>query len=109
MMITGLRPSIVPLKSVTFAFTGSVTTGGASPIARPEPILDFAGHARGPRWRSAAGLHFGKKRAFTFAPLGNRSVVWVSWSGAGAPALSVMRIVVRRLIPPRSLLRSPFA
>src|SRR5687767_15785963 len=105
MMIDGLRPCRLPLKSVILVFTGSATIGGARPIARPEPIFEPRGHARGPRARSLAGLHFGKKRALSTAPLGKRSVVCVSCAGAGA-ALSVMRIVVRRLIPPRCLLRS---
>ena len=59
----------------------------------------------GPRARSAATLHLGKRRPFTTAPFGKRSNVRVSWSGAGA-AGSVIVNLVRRLSPPRSLLRS---
>src|SRR5262245_38021540 len=105
MMITALRPWGVPLNSVSLALTGPSTIGGATPIAVPEPIRDPRGQAFGPRACSFAGLHFGKKRALVTAPLGKRSVVWVSWGGAGA-AFSLMRIVVRRLMPPRCLWRS---
>ena len=73
----------------------------------PEPSFDPFGHPRGPFvWRLVT-LHFGKYRAFTTAPFGNRSSVCLSCSGAGA-AGSEMLMIVRSEIPPRVLWRSCF-
>ena len=67
---SGCRRRRVPLKSVTFALTGSCTIGGASPMARPEPIFDAARAAaraalaqrRGIALREEARVHDGALR-----------------------------------------------
>src|SRR5687767_12211790 len=104
MITDGLRPPPAPLYRVTLASTLS-TIGGAAPRAVPDPSFEPRGQALGPLARSASTLHLGKCRPFTTAPFGKRSNVRVSWSGAGA-AGSVIVNLVRRLTPPRSLLRS---